>query len=309
MTRARATFDARNWTLPAGVVLIVLAAALVWLSLQSEPEVSAGGLPPGMVAVPIAAVQLPAYTEIRLEHLLDPRNGELATVPLPEESILESTIVDPSQLLGRVLGRTKSAGRVFRESDLLPIGTRPGVVAGIPAGKRALRIDASRVNGIVGLQQGDRFDLIATYPIDRGSPVQSVYGNSPSAGAAMGSGTRSRIVAENGAVVSSLETRSLPSAGRAGPIVQEVVLALDPEEIPIVTEALEVAKRIDCVPRSGLPGDAAAGEEADPARPRVRRGGDPVVDVIEGDNRSLRRVPIDRGARAARPGVPRPGAR
>lgn len=298
MTRARTTWiDARNLTLPAGALLVAAAAALVWLSLPSDSEQESVGVPPGMVGVPIAAVPLPAYTELRLEHLIDPAKGELAAVHLPEGSILEGTIIDPVDLLGRVLRRSKSPGRVFRQSDLLPRGTRPGVVAGIPAGKRALRIDASKVSGIVGLKQGDRFDLIATYPPDRNRRVQSVYGS----GGDVGSGARSQLVAENGAVVSSLENRTLPSTGRAGAVVQEIVLALDPDEIPIVTEALEVAKRIDCVPRSGLPGEAEAPppEATDAAKRRPRRPGAPIVDVIEGENRSLRRVPV--GSRLARP--------
>jgi len=277
----------------AGALLLAgIGGFLLFRSATGSNESQSAGAPEGMVGVPVATLDLPSYTEIRLEHLLDPSTGRLAAVYLPEESILGSTIVDPRDLVGRVLARPKSASRVFREADLMPVGTRPGIVAGIPAGKRALRIDASKVSGIVGLRQGDRFDLVATYPTNprSGSP-QSVYGGSAGADARR---ARSAVVADGATVVSALAARALPgaSAGRSGAIVQEMVIALSPDEIPTVTEALEVAKRIDCIPRSGLPGAAPVAQETTSTSRAARSPYDePVVDVIEGDRRSLRFVP------------------
>lgn len=282
----------------AAVVLALVAIAFLISGLRSRDD-EEGAIPEGMRGVPVAALDLPAYTELQLEHLLDPRTGQLAAVVLPEDSILESTIVDPKQLVGRVLARAKDAARVFREDDFLPIGTRPGLVAGIPAGKRALRIDANKVSGIVGLAQGDRFDLVATYRGD-GLPggVQSVYGGGGSGAGAQNS-ARSRVISENAAVVSALSTRALPVAGRGEQVVQEMVIALEPEEVPRVTEALELAKRIDCIPRSGRPtGDAVSNASEDleaeaASRRRAQTFADepPIVDLIEGDRRSLRRIP------------------
>jgi len=277
---------------------LLLAGAGGFLLFQNEigsNTSQSGGAPKGEIGVPVATLDLPSYTEIRLEHLLDPATGQLAAIYLPEESILESTIVDPRDLLGRVLARPKLASRIFREEDLMPIGTRPGIVAGIPAGKRALRIDASKVSGIVGLRQGDRFDLVATYPTDaRAGAPQSVYGGPAGGG---GRRARSAVVADGATVVSALEARALPgaSAGRSGAIVQEMVIALSPDEIPTVTEALEVAKRIDCIPRSGLPSAAPVAEQTVSAAGSTRAlrspYDEPVIDVIEGDRRSLRLVP------------------
>jgi len=284
----------------AAGLLALVGIGLLWTSWSGEPAGGGSGIRPGEVGVPVAALDLPAYTELQLEHLLDPRTGELAAVFLPEESILDSTIVEPAQLVGRVLARPKAARGIFREQDFLPVGTRPGLVAGIPVGKRALRIDASRVSGIVGLQQGDRFDLVATYPGQTGAGrIESVYGASGALDSR--SNARARTVAENAAVVTALETRQLPAGGRSGAVVQEMVIALDPREVAIVAEALEVAKRIDCIPRSGLPGenethaatDTGNGERAEgsPAT-RGRPGDEPVIDMIEGSRRALRRVPL-----------------
>ena len=294
-SRRRSGFPAQSILLLAGALVLAGVGALLLYRSLDEPNVAplAGALA-GEVGVPIATVDLPAYTEIRLEHLRDASTGQLAAIYLPEESILESTIVDPLDLIGRVLARPKSASRVFREADLLPIGTRPGIVAGIPAGQRALRIDASKVSGIVGLRQGDRFDLVATYPGSaRDGAVESVYGGSSGTTARR---ARSRVVADGATVVSALEDRALPGAtpGRSGAIVQEMVIALHPLEIPLVTEALEVAKRIDCIPRSGLPGAESTASDAAAAGLRDARRGpyeEPLVDVIEGERRSLRFVP------------------
>ena len=193
-----------------------------------------------------------------------------------------------------MLARSKTASRVFSEADLLPVGTRPGLVAGIPANKRALRIDASKVNGIVGLQQGDRFDLVATFPASAQAGVESIYGGRPGGGNTRRA--RAHIVADGATVVSALENRALPgNAGRSGAVVQEMVIALSPEEIPVVTEALELAKRIDCIPRSGLPGAESASAANDAGAPARRSPyEEPVVDMISGNQRSLRLIPSQR---------------
>lgn len=295
----------RRHLLPiAAAGLALIAASLLYSSLRRGDDVD-DPIPEGMRGVPVAAFDLPAYTELQLEHLLEPRTGQLAAVVLSEDSILESTITDPQQLIGRVLARDKAAARVFREEDFLPIGTRPGLVAGIPAGKRALSIDANKVSGIVGLKQGDRFDLVATYRgDDLQGGVQSVFAGSSPSGAQIAA--RSRTISENAAVVSALSTRSLPVAGRGEQLVQEMVIALAPEEVPRVTEALETAKRIDCIPRSGRPrapssgaaseaGDGGtAGSEHGRATDRASLASSedlPVIDLIEGERRSLRRIP------------------
>jgi len=279
--------------LVAAIALAGFGGMLLWQSLDESESARPQGVPEGSVAIPVLATELPAYTQLQLEHLVDPRTGALAVIYLPEDSILDSTILDPSELVGRVLAGPKQPFRVFAKGDVLPPGTRPGLVAGIPPGKRALRIDASKVSGIVGLHQGDRFDLVATFPAKRGGSAQSVYGASGAAGATRRA--QAQIVADGATVVSALESRAVPtgSAGRPGKVVQEMVIALAPEEIPAVTEALELAKRIDCIPRSGLPGAEASAAESVAGRTAGGRSpyDEPVVDMIEGNQRSLRFVP------------------
>ena len=278
------------WLLPGALVVLsliglgLLASSMGWLS-NSQP--ARREAPPGTIPVPVAATDIPTYTRIRLEHLFDSRTGDLRIIYLPEGSILPETMVNPKDLLGRVLAGDKRSGQVFSETDFFPIGTREGIVAGIPSGKRALRIDAKKVNGIVGLARGDRFDLVATDDLSKGrrSPV-IVQGAAQTSLGAMGSSVHSSIVVEDGAVVQPLETRAIP--GRKTQLVEEMVIAVAPEEVELLTRALHSGARVDCVPRSGQP--VAVGPE--PAAPAAtRRGGVNVVETISGGKRRAVAVP------------------
>jgi Flp pilus assembly protein CpaB len=280
------------WLLPGALVVLsliglgLLASSMGWLS---EGQAAPRTAPAGTIAVPVAAIDIPAYTRVRLDHLIDPRTGDLQAVYLPEGSILEETLVDPRELIGRVLAADKRPGQVFSETDFFPPGTREGIVAGIPAGKRALRIDATKVNGIVGLARGDRFDLVATDNFRKGrSGPMVVQGVAQGQLGAMGTSVHSSMVVENGAVVQPLETRTIP--GRTAQFVEEMVIAVAPEEVELLTRALHSGARVDCVPRSGRPVDEdEAG--ASSARPAGRRGGVNMVETISGGSRSAVAVP------------------
>ena len=83
-----------------------------------------------------------------------------------------NVITDRSKIIGRVMNHEKGPGYVFTEADFMPVGTRFGVVAGIPPGKRSFTVEASKISGIHGLQLGDRFDLVGTLPVDKNQPAQ-----------------------------------------------------------------------------------------------------------------------------------------
>jgi hypothetical protein len=174
---------------------------------------------------------------------------------------------------GRVLDHDKQPGYVFTERDFLPRGTREGLVAGIPAGKRAIRVEADKVEGLFGLRPGDRFDLVATVAIDStragASPAFStggVYGQQMALQARLSNWQKQatvRVVVQNGVLVEPLKTRQVPffsntltqgGVTRMRPI-QEVVIAVDPDEVARLTEAIAVEAKVSCVPRSGRPDD------------------------------------------------------
>ncbi len=263
----------------AGVLgLFLLATALGWSPFgQGDRPLAHVSAPAGTVAIPAAAVPIDAYAEIQLEHLIDPRTNALAVIYLPEGSILPSTITDARDLIGRVLARPKPPGRVFADGDFLPKGTRPGIVAGIPPGKRAMRVDAAQVSGLVGLGQGDRFDLLATRTLSRNT------GTRPAA-------TSSETIVAGGTVVTPMRRRQV-SAGTSGAgIVEEVVIAIDPGEAPVLSEALTAKARIDCVPHSGLP-DAGLHDSGEAARRSTSGRGTAVIETISGSRRENVAVP------------------
>jgi Flp pilus assembly protein CpaB len=269
-----------------GAGLALLGWALGWL----EPGADAPrGVPPGMVAVPAAAVAIPTYTRVGLQHLVDPRTGAPSAVFLPEGSLLPETLIDAQQIVGRVLAADKAPGQLFAEQDFFPPGTREGLVAGIPPGKRALRVDARKVNGLAGLGRGDRFDLVATVDFaGNGRGAMRLEAARPSALGPLGTAARVVLVAEDGAVVQPLEKRSVAGATRAV-VVEEMVIAIDAEEVPLFTEALHAGAQIDCVPRSGRPDRASP----DAATAKTRAGGAElsVVETIAGSQRRAVAVP------------------
>ena len=65
------------------------------------------------------------------------------------------------------MAKSKPAGEPFIEADFLPKGTLPGVVAGIPPGKRALTLEAGKLKGVDKLQAGDHLDILAAVPVAR----------------------------------------------------------------------------------------------------------------------------------------------
>lgn len=282
----------------------------------------------GLVAVPIPARTIPAYTKVTRDHFWDPKNGQLTVVYLPPKSVTPEMLSSLSDILGRVLDHDKPAGYVFTESDFLPKGTREGLVAGIPAGKRAIRVPADKVEGLYGLRVGDRFDLVATLPIDsgRGGGAQSfnfggLYGQQLSLQARLSNWQKQatvRVMVQNGVVVEPMTTRQIPifnntltqgGITRMRP-VQEIVIAVDPEEVARLTEAMAVDAKISTVPRSGRPDDPVNSRTPDlrPVNPFSGPGSaafgttenhpgqnaDPpfsVVETIIGQKRELTAVP------------------
>jgi Flp pilus assembly protein CpaB len=228
----------------------------------------------GLVAVPIPMARIPIYTKITRDHLWDPKNQRFAAIYLPPEAVMKEMIVNRSEILGRVLNHEKQPGYVFTEADFFVKGMREGIVAGIPPGKRAIRVEATKVEGLYGLQPGDRFDLVASLAIDasgRGGGGQAfniggAYGQQLALQARLSNWQKQatvRVLVQNGMLVEPLTTRQVPffsntltqgGITRMRP-VQEIVIAVDPDEVAKLTEAMAVDAKISTVPRSGHPDD------------------------------------------------------
>lgn len=319
----------RAQPLPVGLLALVLAAGallagggfVLFSALRSPASTGLEPLvrPEGHVGVPISGRAIPAYTKITRDDLWDPQSGRLAVTFIPEAQVGEA-LWDLSKIIGRVLDHDKPAGYAFTERDFLPRGTRPGLVAGIPAGKRALRLEAEKIGGLVGLSPGDRFDVVATQPVDAkaappaGLDLGGAYGALLSRQLALQNQTLGRqqaivrVVVQSGVVVSPLETRNVPvsSSSLTSGLrtttrpVQEMVIAIDPSEVAPLTEAMAVEARLTCLPRSGLPDDpkdsVTPGSNPDLRLPGATSGGAQVpplavLDRIQGEKRDLQAVP------------------
>lgn len=260
--------------LAAVAALVVVVGALAALGVvdlsrlwSSEPSTA------GLVPVPTPAKGIPAYTRVRRDHLWDVTRGRISVVYLPPRAVTPEMLVSISDVIGRVLDHDKEPGYVFTESDFLPKGTREGIVAGIPAGKRAVRVAADKVDGLYGLHAGDRFDLLATMPIDasRSSGAQSFgfsgpYSQQLALQAQLSNWDKQatvRVIVQSAVVVEPMMTRAVPvyqssltegAATRVRP-VQEAVIAIDPDEVAPLTEAIAVDAKLTSIPRSGRPDD------------------------------------------------------
>lgn len=266
----------------------------------------------GKVALPMSARALRGYSKVAREDLWDAAAGSISVYWMERSRVSEDLCTDVQEILGQVLADDKPAGYVFRKSDFLPPGTRPGMVAGIPAGKRAVRVEVNQVKGLIGLNPGDRFDLIATLAIDpeagEFTRFGGLYGPQLALEASLSNAEKQatvRVVATNGVVVSGVETRAVPMTAssltqgmvvRTRP-VQEMVIAVDPHEAAPLAEAIAVEADLTCLPRSGRPDDPqdSVTPESKPRSPFARgNGSGPAMSFVEqigGTQRELVPVP------------------
>lgn len=224
----------------------------------------------GMIAIPTPSREIPPYAKVTREYLLD-QTGNLSVMYLPPDAVTPHMYAQLGDILGRVTKKAKPPGYVFTEADFLPKGSRAGVVAAVPPGKRGIRIEADQVHGLYGLNIGDRFDLVATIPIDaqkgtKGLKIGGAYQEVLTLQAELTNWMKQatvRVLVQNGQLVEPLTTRAIPvstnsltqgSVTRTKPI-QEYVIAVDPQEVALLTQAMAVKAQINAVPRSGQPGD------------------------------------------------------
>lgn len=255
---------------------ILMVGGLWWIGALNLDRFGFGGQPStrGLTAVPVSARPIAAYTAVTRDDFWDARNARLAVIYLRPQDVSPRMLTSLGDLLGRVLSHDKSVGYAFTEDDFLPRGTRPGLVGGIPTNKRAIRVEADKVGGLFGLQPGDRFDLVSTIPIDAGNNANAnafqnlggAYAPQLQLQAQLTNWRKQavvRILVQNGSIVQPLVTRQVPvfansltqgAVTRMRP-VQEIVIAVDPDEVAPLTEAMAVGAVVSAVPRSGRPDD------------------------------------------------------
>jgi Flp pilus assembly protein CpaB len=239
--------------------------------------------PEGTLHVYLTVKEVPAYTRINREHLFD-ASGKPKLLWLTPEDIEKSggLLTQRDDILGRVVSHDIRAGYGFTDKDFLPKGTRAGVEGGIPPGKRALVIDASKVHGIHALKLGDHFDLLASVM------VEPAKGSGPMAPPAEKKQAVVKALVQNGVVVKPVANRppaqGSPKKNNDKP-VEEIVIAVEPEEIASLTAALAVGSDIMAAYRSGHPDDAKLGKDVTPGTPPPVRP--TTIEVIQGTHREF----------------------
>ena len=238
--------------------------------------------PEGTLPVYLTVKEIPAYTRVSREHLFD-SSGKPNVLWLTPEDIEKSggLFTRRDDILGRVVAHDVRAGYGFTEKDFLPKGTRAGVEGGIPPGKRALVIDAAKVHGIHALNLGDPFDLLASVLAE---PAKGSGSASPMAEKKQ---AVVKALVQNGIVVKPVGNRppaqGTPAKKANDKPVEEIVIAVEPEEIAPLSAALAVGADIIAAYRSGHPDDAKVGKVETPGTPPPAR---PVsIEVIQGNHR------------------------
>ncbi len=245
------------------VTLWVMGVPLPFLT-KAEPPPRPDGVP-----IPLSGRAIPAYTKLNRDHFRNPKTNEHIVTYRPAEEIERvGIIVDESKLVNRVLAHDIPAGYAIREKDLLPKGTHAGETGGVPEGMRLFVLQADKIQGIHGLKQGDRFDLLASVPVDTKSQAKLLTPGSAEAILAKTNGKQAdvRAIVQNGLIVVPLTIREIPtgvpSAAKGGKVpgkpVEEVKIAIDPKEVAPLHEALAIQASLVCVARSGRPEESKA---------------------------------------------------
>lgn len=262
----------------------------------------------GKVQVLMSGINIPAYTKVTRDHLVNPQTKEAASFYLAKEQVPPGVILELAEIAGRVMKHDKPAGFFFTEDDFLPKGTRPGMTAGIPAGKRSITLEASKIQGVSGLKAGDRFDVVSSLAVDAkkpdNAPAAKLLGQA-AARAAPAAGkpekeARLRVVIDNGAVVMPVYLRAIPTTSHSltsgvqnsAKPVQEIVLAIEPAEVVKLAEAIALGAELTAVARSGLPSDDPGTQiTIEVPKPAPPPPPPPVIEVIRGKRRESVAVP------------------
>ncbi|MEQ8819451.1 MAG: hypothetical protein RLY93_04350 [Sumerlaeia bacterium] len=241
----------KSWIAPISLGLLLIAAVLgtLWISgrialpglgkrvvaVQGEAPTTSGQKAEGE-KVFLTVKPLKAYDRVTAEMLMEPGSFRFRTLPasyFPPQEGEPPVLVGLDAVVGRVLRRDKEPNRAFTEADFFPLGTREGVVAGVPSDRRALVLNAAEVPGLHSLRRDDQLDVLTT---DKDGKL--------------------KVLAEEARVVAPVEAREI--AGSGGKIVEEATLAVTPQEVETVMGAIARGEKLFAVARSGQPEESSA---------------------------------------------------
>lgn len=257
-----------------------------------------------LVSIFVPARDLPAFHEVVPGDFYR-TDGTPSVLRVAKSSIEGSdALLSPTDSIGRVLRRGKPRNRAFDPTDFFPVGTQPGLTAGVPAGMVGRWVDCERVHGLEGLAMGDSVSLVASSTLEPLLPdgltdEERVLIQMQHRMAGHDRQPDVRRVVTHGIVVQP-PVPHLDQNGKS--IGRRAFVALDPVEAIELTAALEIGDAVHAIIQSG---QADAGDvdlldirPTDPMTPIVDRPRPAEVEQIDGANRSTHKVP--RGAASSR---------
>jgi Flp pilus assembly protein CpaB len=128
----------------------LLAVLALVLALRPPAGAPAGPAAASTSAVTVAATDLPAGTELAIDHL--------RVVELPTASVAEGVVADPTGLAGRLLAAPVRRGEPV--TDVRLVG--PGLWSQLPPGEVAAPVRLADLAVADLLRAGDRVDVLAT---------------------------------------------------------------------------------------------------------------------------------------------------
>jgi pilus assembly protein CpaB len=135
--------------LVAGLAAVVLATR--WMQQQGGEK--------GRIAVANAEIELGGRISPEMVRMVD----------WPQGSVPAGAFTDPSKLEGRVVTVALQRGEPVIESRLAPIGTKGGLSAVVPEGKRAMTVRVNDVVGVAGFAlPGNYVDVMVNTQEDGG---------------------------------------------------------------------------------------------------------------------------------------------
>jgi Flp pilus assembly protein CpaB len=287
--------------------VVVLAATgaitLPWMKKKvQEPNHD------GMVAVPVSARFIKSGDRITSDDLRDPKTGLPKVQWWPPEQVASNKmLVDLDDILGQVMAKDRSPNFAFTSADFYPKGTRPGPTAAVPFGKRSVAVPAEKLHGLLpGMKPGDRVDLVVTVVAD---PAKTADKNALTAGLDPFNKAHVKVIAHNATLIVPPPMPNKAKASEPMQKHQDVVLAMETDEVPLLESALATGARISLVARSGQPGNAESERgihDVAPARPEPRAKPAPVesttIELLHGGKKDAVHFPAQKGSGSAASG-------
>lgn len=213
----------------------------------------------GTVQAVVVTRPLRAYHRIELQDVFDTQTQSIRRVSMSQAKATDlGVLLEPTQIVGRVLARDKAPGIVFSESDFLPAGTRASPTAGIQDGQRGLQVDVNKIEGLALLKRDDRFDILA---VRRPAAAAVVGGDTvvdPSVLAAEQDSktwdAASKVVVTDGRIVEPVPPPTKPGQAPRG----SAFIAVGEAEVEQLVRMLGLSDtKLICVSRSGRAGVTA----------------------------------------------------